>query len=230
MQKPNAVSGTLPVVLKGSAVFCVFFESAARLVSENGVPPAPLPMAVPWLMVTAVGTTLLPSVVTSACAPAPLLEEPEELEEDELLEAAPLDEELLDDELPDEELEDELEEELLLEEAPTPLEDDEEVAPPEEDELDEVVPEDEPPEEELLDEEPLEDELLPEELSLLQAESAVSDSAAVSTTRGLLVSMVSFTGSIPTGSFSSRPNHRRGAAALPRIRNRGELFGGNVAN
>ena len=130
MQKPNAVSGTVPVVLNGSAVFCVFFGSCARLVSENGVPPAPLPMAVPWLMVTAVGTTPLPSVVTSAGAPAP-------------------EEELLDEELPEEELEDELPEEEL-EEVPTPPEEelDEEL-----DEELEAVPEDEPPEDELLDDE-----------------------------------------------------------------------------
>lgn len=100
-------------------------------------------MAVPWLMVTAVGVTPVPRVVIRACV-LPLLE----LEDDE----EPLEEE----------------------------DDDEELELPDDEELEELEELDELPEDELL-----EDEELPEELlSLLQAESAVSDSVATSSASG----------------------------------------------
>jgi hypothetical protein len=106
----------------------VFFGSAARLNSADGVAPlsAPSPMAVPWLMVAWAAATPMSTVVFSTCtATAPLLELlPEELLDDEELELLP--EELLEDEeleLPLEEpLEEELpeEEELLLDEEELP--------------------------------------------------------------------------------------------------------------
>ncbi len=66
------MSGTLPVRANGSvalATVSVFFGSAARLASVNGVAPfsAPSPIAVPWLMVTAVGRTPGSTVVTRTC-------------------------------------------------------------------------------------------------------------------------------------------------------------------
>jgi hypothetical protein len=61
LQKPAAGSGTVPVVLNGLLVFCVFLGSSARSASVNGVAPAPLPIEVPTLICAAVGSTPLSS-------------------------------------------------------------------------------------------------------------------------------------------------------------------------
>ena len=119
----------MPLVRNGLVVFWVLLVSAARLVRLNGVAPLsePSPIAVPWLMVTALTVVLEPSVVVRIWGPAPLLELlPEEEELLELEELEPLPEELLLEleelELLLPELDELLEEELPELELPLPLE------------------------------------------------------------------------------------------------------------